>query len=64
MLKKIKLLFRSPLQPSPNKEDEVDYKKLRIRIPVCTFIRCRFCKEDYIKEHVKTCPCLNPNDEG
>lgn len=38
-----------------------DTSKLRIKIPKCTYIKCRLCKNTYIKEHDKTCPCLKSN---
>jgi hypothetical protein len=38
-----------------------DPSNLRIKIPKCTYITCNLCKNTYIKEHDKTCPCLKSN---
>lgn len=39
---------------SPRTEDP---SNLRIKIPKCTYITCGLCKNTYIREHDKTCPC-------
>lgn len=63
MLNDIRIFFQTILSApsSPKSDDEFDPKNLRIRIPKCTYVTCHLCKDTYIKEHFKTCPCLNPN---
>ena len=65
MLNDIKFFFKTILSTpsSPKSDDEFDHTKLRIKIPVCTYVTCRLCKDIYIREHHKTCPCLKPNDK-
>ena len=43
---------------SPKSDHEFDHKKLRIKIPVCTYITCDRCNNEYIKEYDKHCECL------
>jgi hypothetical protein len=58
----VKTIIRDISNPSsPKSDDEFDYKKLRIKIPVSTYIACDLCKNEYVKEHHKKCPCLSPS---
>lgn len=61
MLSDIKFFFKTII--SYPTSDEFDPKTLKIKIPVCTYITCQLCEEQYIKEHHKSCPCLNPDDK-
>ena len=50
-----RLFHYDQLQPDEN--GQFDPKKLRIKIPKCTFVKCNDCLESYVVEHDKTCPC-------
>jgi hypothetical protein len=65
MIKEFKPIYNLVEHYSPftQTNDGFNHRKLKIRIPVCTYIICRLCNDLYIKEHVKTCPCLNPNKD-
>jgi len=54
--------FWSSIIFSAESHEELDPKNLRIRIPKCTYVMCDLCKDTYIKEHLKGCQCLKPND--
>jgi hypothetical protein len=62
MLSDIKFFFKTIIS-YPTSDDEFDPKTLKIKIPVCTYITCQLCKDQYIKEHHKSCPCLKSDDK-
>jgi len=45
------------------KKEEDDPKKLRIKIPQCTYVLCLKCKNYFVKEENLYCPCLKKNEE-
>lgn len=58
----IKILDEPEILEEPDALDNP--KKLRIKIPKCTFIACALCKNYYIKEHSLYCTCLKKNEDS
>ena len=51
-------------KPLPlNVIDPNNPSRLLIRIPPITYLFCYECKDEYIREDHKTCPCLIENEQ-